>query len=268
MQEATQPAVEKQPLLYDFSLSEIIIPINVRPNSAKPLIVQHKLRKPTFAELEARDRKQTAESVTHGNEEVIEGAGSGPDLELWGKLILGVQGYGYSKEKVDLEWLEAPETLKTIPVAHKLAAIRALHDSEYDVVVLDEDADVFVIGGTEVRVKQTIGSYEIIHTLREMSEEERLDFERKSMRASFVRGKGKDVRTKIQPNLKAHVDLYDKLIMRLEGATTGGNGFAERNPTPTERAIGYGLDAAAIDAIFKRGVINAMLTAQAAIVSD
>jgi hypothetical protein len=250
MTEAT--ATAESPKLYAFDEQEHIISINVRP-TGKPLIVRHKLRKPTFAELETREKKQTAESVTKGNEEFIEGAGSGPDLELWNKLALGVQGYRLPGDEQPTAsagedfWHQSPMLAQLIPAAHKLAAIRSLYDAEYELIGADDDADVFVIGATECRVRQMIHGFEIIHTLREMSEQERVEFERKSMQASFVRGRGKDVRTRIQGNLKAFVELYDRLMTRVEG----GDG-----------------DKPAIDPIFKRGVINAMLAAQAAVLSD
>lgn len=246
MHDGTATAAETQANLYDFTQTEIIIPIKVRPGG-RALIVKHRLRKPTFSELEIRDKKQTAESVTKGNEEIVEGAGSGPDLELWGKLITGAQGYGYAATPNGADWLSDHDALKLIPASHKLAAIRALHEADYEVLRADDDADVFVLGATETRVKQTIGNYTIIHTLREMTEAERLDFERRSMQASFVRGKGKDVRTKIQPNLKAFVDLYDKLVTGITGATG---------------------DKSLLDPIFKRGVVNAVLSAEAAVMSD
>lgn len=249
MHDGTGTATEAQANLYDFTQTEIIIPINVRPGG-RALIVKHKLRKPTFAELEARDKKQTAESITKGNEEFIEGAGSGPDLELWDKLALWVHGYGIPDVQATADgWVEvSPVAAKLIPHAHKLAAVRALHESDYELLSSDDEiSDVFVLGATESRVRQTIGNYEIVHTLREMSESERVEFEKRSVKASFLRGKGKDIRTRIQPNLKAHVELYDKLFTSVEGATGGKE---------------------AIDAIFKRGVVNAVMSAQTAILQD
>jgi hypothetical protein len=227
---------QDSPKLYDFSTSEHVIELNTRPSGA-PRIVRHKLRKPTFIELEARDRKQAAETITKGNEEFIESASSAPDLELWAKICTEAQGY-----LPNGEWLKGDDLAK-VPADHKLAAIRALYQAEYE-VVNDDSLDYFALDGVEVKVKQTLHGFEIVHTLREMTEAERLEFEGKSYRASFVRGKGKETRTRIQGNLKAFVDLYNKLIQGVSGA------IGEADP------------------IHKRGVINAMLAAQTAVLSD
>lgn len=257
MDSGTAPAQEA-PKLYAFDAAEHIIELNTRPDGA-PRIVRHKLRKPTFVELEARDRKQAAETVTHGAEEFIESTGSAPDLELWGKLCTAAQGY-----RPKGEWIEGAD-LDAIPAAHKLAAIRALHQAEFEVVTDEGELDYFVIGATETKVKQTIGNYEIIHTLREMTESERLAFENKSFRASFVRGKGKETRTRIVGNLKAYVDLYDKLIVFIEGGSVDGTSWDGWRAATAANAGDFWR---AIDPLFKRGVINAMLASQTAIASD
>ena len=248
----TATAQEAQ-ALYDFTTSEHIIELDTRPNGA-PRLVRHRLRKPTFIELEARDRKQAAETITKGNEEFIESASSAPDLELWAKICTEAQGY-----LPNGEWLKGDDLAK-VPTEHKLAAIRALYQAEYE-IVNDDSLDYFALDGAEIKIKQIVHGFEIVHTLREMTEAERLEFEGKSYRASFVRGKGKETRTRIQGNLKAFVDLYDKLILTISGSNWSADMAAYALVNRKEQLN-------VIDPIHKRGVINAMLAAQTAVLSD
>jgi hypothetical protein len=102
------------------------------------------------------------------------------------------------------------------------------------------------------------GGAEVLHTLRLPSESERRQFRSKATQTRYVRG-AKKLRTSIVSNLRVFAQLYDTLIMHIEGATVDGEVF-----TPANRSRFI----AAIDPLFKRSVVQAMINALEAQLQD
>ena len=227
--------------LYPFDQDEIIVQFNAKPGG-KPQIISHKLRKPTKEELLAREKESAYELHDTGDGIVEIGDTDAANTHLWDKIALAVQGYGDAKE-----WKSLDEDLKRqVSASHKNQAIRRLYAA--DAVIAD---DVVVnLSGNQWKVVLNIGvndepDYSITFTLREPGEDERSRF--KNTESTQKQKKGtKRPQYVVKTNLQSYIDLFDKVIENIEGATVGDHPFSPANK-----------DAflAAIDPNWKRAVV-------------
>jgi hypothetical protein len=220
--------------------------------------VYHKLRKPTLQELMARDAAKPYRSRDVGNdeEEVMPDTSGRPEHVLYDKLVLEVRGY--SEESAIFENLSEDERAKMlakIPTTHKSDVIRAALDSIEAKVEYDENdsPEIFIWGeGNEVRVKCELGRgdnpYVVTHTMREPSERQMQDYRNRATRFTIEKGTKKPV-TKVVTNLIPAVELYNALVVAIEGATYDGQPVDIANPTHL----------GAVDAYQKRAVVDALL---------
>jgi hypothetical protein len=203
--------------LYAFHADEVIVPINARPQSETPVIVYHKLRKPTFVELSERESQIKYELVEiSSREDEIQSEEETANARLWDKIAIAVRGYRGVDDWRDL----TAEDKAAMRPGHKTAAIRAMYTGFCEV---EGDEDGVSIGADTWTVKQSIGvkrdapDFVVIHTLREPTEAERVKYKRSASSTSYVKG-AKKSQVRIKTNLKAYVELYDALIQCVEGA--------------------------------------------------
>jgi hypothetical protein len=243
---------------FAFDESETIVSFNARPNAENPVIVHHKLRKPELKELLEYEAQSTYERVSiNSREDEVQSDDERANINLWNKLIVAVKGY----KGVD-DWRALDDAEKaTMRVGHKLTAIHALYAGYCE---LEESDGAVSIGDDIWTVRQNIGvnrdkpDFVITHTLREPSEAERAKFGRSSSSTSQVKG-AKRPRIKVRTNLKAYVDLYDTLIVSIEGGTVNGQPFSG---LPRKEFL------AAVDGMWKLNVVMVLMSALEGQLSD
>jgi hypothetical protein len=241
--------------LYPFDADTIAVEFNARPSADNPTIVYHRLRKPTLAELIEREQQINYELVElNSREDEIRSDDDLANARLWDKIILEVKGY----RGVDDWRAVTDEDRAAMKPGHKTMAIRALYAASCQIEGDDEGVS---IGADVWTVRHEIGAgkepdFIVRHTLREPTEAERIKFKRSSSSTSYVKG-AKKSQVRVRTNLKAYCELYDALITIVEGGSVNG-------------LVGANLELfrAAIDPIWKRNVIQTLMSALEAQLSD
>jgi hypothetical protein len=241
--------------LYPFDADFIEVAFNARPNSESPLIVYHKLRKPTLQELIEREGLISYEIVElNSREEELKADEDTANARLWDKIILQVKGYRGAEDWRDL----SEEEKAAMRPGHKSTAIRAMYAANCEI---EGDEDGVSISADTWTVRQEIGvgnepDYVVRHTLREPTEAERAKYKRSASSTSYIKG-AKKARVMVRTNLRAYIELYDALIQVIEGGTFGGD-------------VGAYLELfkPAIDPIWKRLVIHTLMSTLEAQLSD
>jgi len=243
---------------YPFDAPSVDVQINARPGGENPVIVTHRLRKPTLVELLDREKAINLEIVEESpREERIVTDDEQATCALWDKIILEVKGY---KGIPDFRALTDGEKA-TMRAGHKKTAILAMYAGSAQVV---GDEDEVSLGANSWTIRQLVGPdqdkplFTIDHTLREPSEAERAKFKRTASKVSFIRG-AKRPRTKIGADLKAYVEMYDLLVTDIEGGTVKDKPLIE-----SERSVFL----AAIDPTWKRLIVQTLMAALEASLLD
>jgi hypothetical protein len=174
------------------------------------------------------------------------------NARLWDKIAVAVKGY----RGIDMdpnEWTDVtPQIAGLIPAGHKSPAIRGLYQTNFELE--QEEEEGFALEAVSYIVKQTFGDYVIRHVFRAPTEAERRDFRRRANETRFARGSRK-IRTKILTNLKAYVELYDKLFQWVEGVE-----IADKAPVAERSRL--------VDPIWKRGAVDCLMRSFEASLSD
>lgn len=243
---------------FAFDEAETIVSFNARPNAENPVIVQHKLRKPELKELLEYESQSTYERVSiNSREDEVQSDDERANINLWNKLVVAVKGY---KGLDDWRALDDEEKA-TMRVGHKLTAVKALYAGYCEI---EEGEGAVSIGDDTWTVRQNIGvsqdkpDFVVKHILREPTEAERAKFGRSSSSTSQVKG-AKRARIKVRTNLKAYVDLYDALIVSIEGGTVNGQTL---NASTRKEFL------AAVDAMWKLNVVMVLMSALEGQLSD
>jgi|SRR5262245_7787437 len=241
---------------YPFDADHFEVAFNAQPSADNPRLVYHRLRKPTFEELNDREgqiKYEMVELSSHKDE--IQADDETANVRLWDKIIVSVKGY---RGAGDWRELTDEEKAQMRPV-HKTVAIRAMYAGSCEI---EGDRDYVPIEPEIWTVRQKIGTkedrpdYVVRHTLREPTEAERVKF--RPSTTSYIKGARK-MRVQIATRLKPYVELYDALIEGVEGATVGDRPFGELNRAQF---------LAAIDPMWKRQVIDCLTSALGAQLSD
>lgn len=236
-----------------YAVDKQVINVQVKVSGSKKLYT-HILRKPTFDEEEAREKKMPLISTDVGTIDGNEASSMSLDDEpanvyLYDKILIGVKGYAIKKgEKASEEEIKADTLVPTadgdkkvrdlIPAGHKSTAIIGMFPSRFEVETGEGEEDfTFALGGgREWTVKQEIGGrvkqedgslskpdYTLRYTFREPTEAERKNFRTKAFTAVMLRdvkeGTSKERRS---TNLRVVRDLFDALIVGIEGASVAG----------------------------------------------
>lgn len=258
MSEAVETAVEKlddlivqsqsaeSPTLYPFDLAFIAVSFNARPNTETPKMVWHKLRKPTLQQLKERESQIKSELVSiSSHEDEDRSDDTTANANLWRKLIVAVKGYRGAAEWRDISDAEREE----MKPGHKVRAIRQMYAGDC-LIEANEDDEVSIGAETWV-IRQDIGAnrepdFVIRHSLREPTQPEWEKFKGTAQRSSYIRG-AKRLRRKFNTSLQSYCELYDAVLLSIEGATVDGKIFSPE----TRKAF-----LLQIDPIWKRKIIE------------
>ena len=206
---------------YPLTDAEAIIQIFTKRGD-KTETIQHKLRRPTLAELIEREQQSVAEiEEIAPNEDSWTEDSQAANGKLWDKCILGVTGYRISGQLATDFVAVSPETAAKIPLAHKATAISGLYASKCTVDAGEEEG--FSLDGDTYTIRQAIGAGEepdfvVLHTLKAPTEGQLRDYNKRASTATSVSGSRKR-KIRVRTNLKADVELYDALAVSITGAT-------------------------------------------------
>lgn len=226
---------------YPLTESEAVISLHIKRGD-KTEIIQHKLRRPTLAELIEREQQSVAEvEEVAPNEDAWHEDSQAASAKLWDKCILGVTGYRIGGQLATDFVPVSSEIAAKIPLTHKATAISGLYLAKSEVEKGEDEG--FNLDGDTHTIKQSIGASEepefvLVHTLRQPTEGELREYNKRASTATSVSGSRKR-KIRVRTNLKADVELYDKLAIALTGAT------------PPEPRL--------VDPIFKRQVVQALI---------
>lgn len=207
--------------LYPLTAAETVVQLYIKRGD-KTETIQHKLRRPTFAELLEREQQSVAEvEEVAPNEDAWHEDSQAANAKLWDKVCLGVTGYRIGGQLATEFVAVSPELAAKIPLAHKHAAISGLYLAKCTLEAGEEEG--FSLDGDSYVIRQTLGdenapSFVLLHTLRQPTEAELREYNKRASTATSVSGARKR-KIRIRTNLKADVELYDKLATALSGAT-------------------------------------------------
>ena len=245
-QTATTPTPTKYPLDQDRFTIQI---------HANGKTLTHVLRRPTFSELSERDQQSVYETEeVSADQDTITLDDERANANLWNKIAVSVSGYKTQGHRADETITVTPDIAEKIPAAHKATAIRGMYSFTASVEAAEDDG--FDLDGENFTIAQTMGDadapvYVIRHTLRQPTEGERQDYKKKASRTLYSRGT-KRTRARIVINLKASVELYDKLFVEVDGVEYTG---AQAIQT-------------AIDPAWKRQVVSTLMSSFESSLSD
>lgn len=244
-----QSQSEEASKLYPFDLEFIAVSFNARPSGDKERLVHHRLRRPTFDELNEREGQVKYEMIAlTSSKDELQTDDESANIRLWNKIVVAVRGYSGADD-----WRELSDEEKAqMRPSHKVMAVRGMYAGSCE---LEGDPDYVPIGPATWTVRQSVGAnedrpdYVVRHTLREPTEAERMKF--KPSTTSYVRGARK-LRVQVTTRLKPYAELYDALIERVEGATVSGRPFGGENRAQF---------LAAVDTMWKRQVVQCLMSA-------
>lgn len=247
--------------LYPLDTNSYKIKINIFPNLEKPMFVTHTLRKPTFDEEEARERKMPLVTSDAGKIDGFDATSMVMDDEsanvyLYDKIVTGVEGYALRPGEKAKEGEVSPDedvdgvTVKElIPASHKSTAVAGMFPSSFEIDTDDGEFTFALGGGREWRLKQEIGGkarredgtlspaeYTIFYTFKEPSEAQRKKFRGEAVIATNLRTK-KGIEERRSTNLRVLKDLFDGLILSIEAATINGKEIDVRDKADRKSVV-------------------------------
>lgn len=252
--ETQEPATEQAPqALYELGDRTIEAVLKKGRN-----VMVHRLRRPTVQDLHERGQLIQYEIEDLNDEETREIYDEDPgDLRLWERIATDVQGYRVGGDFEPSAWISVStavpargcELRSLIPAGHKTAAIRSYLGSVRAEVVREEDSDGFdLLGPSEIRVNLIVGKQKITHICRQPTEEEWHRYDRRVLQRTQIKGAQRP-KSRFRGNITAAIELYDAILMRIEGAALDGLGWGDHM---RERFV------AAVDPWHKRQVIFAL----------
>jgi hypothetical protein len=240
------------PALFAFDAKEIEIPLVLRPNSKNPQLVFHRLRWPSKEEanelvnnekIEYEDENRREERVVPGSDAHI--------IKLWEKIAIAVKGYDGMPTPVDQWHLLRPEDKANILPGNKTTAIRAIYSFDCEL----EDQLISINPDQKWTVIQTIGPRysdnraTVRYVFRQPTEAERRSYRTEATTIINVKGLKKG-RQRIKYNLKIYAQVFDGMVIDVDGGTVAGKTFRESDRTAF-------LDK--IDPIYKRDVLQTLM---------
>lgn len=235
--------------LYPFDLEFIEVPFNARPNAEKPKTVWHKLRKPTLQQLKDRESQIKSELVSISSREDEDRSDDrAANANLWRKLIVAVKGYRSATDWRELSDAEKDE----MKPGHKARAIEQMYTAAFVVEVGDDDE--VCIGAETWVIRQEVGAgrepdFVIRHSLREPTASEWDKFKGTAQRTSYIRG-SKRLRRKFNASLQSYCEIYDAILLSVDGGTVGGHVFS----AGARKAFLFH-----VDPIWKRKIIETLI---------
>jgi hypothetical protein len=244
-----------RPFEFDEQIHEVSFPATTLKGGKKTVF--HRLRKPSLEELNNREGQIKHETIKiNARETEIKTDQRAADAWLWGRIVQAVKCYGRGDD-----WQELSEDEKgEFNSSHKSDAIAFLYSGKSEI---DGEDDYVPIGPADWTVKQEIGAnaqpdFIVRHILRVPTAEERLRYSQTAFSKRYLPG-AKREQSNLRGNLKAHIELYDALIQRIEGGTVAGQVLSASN----RREF-----LAAIDPIWKRDIVQTLIAALEAQMPD
>ncbi len=204
--------------LFELNPSQIRIRLKVS-QGGRDHVVTHLLRRPLAADWIAYDASLAAEIEHRGKEEAeIKLAGTEAADKLWDALAQAVEGYlGAERE----DWRDL------VPVGHKRAAILQLQQVEAGPSAADDSAQGFLLDPSQetIVLQAQRGSRHprLVHRFKSPSKEQRIRFHSLRSDSLTVRGtRGGAGRTLLPSRMKFFLELYDQLILEVEGYSSEG----------------------------------------------
>lgn len=235
---------------YPLTDAETVVQLHIKRGD-KSETIQHKLRRPSLDELIAREQQSVAEiEEVAPNEDSWTEDSQAANGKLWDKCIIGVTGYRIDGQLAIDFVAVSGETAAKIPLSHKNTAISGLYLSKCTIEQGEDEG--FSLDDPTHTIRQAIGAgdepdYVILHTLRQPTEAELREYNKHASTATSVSGTRKR-KIRVRTNLKADVELYDKLATGIAGAT------------PPEPRM--------VDPISKRQVVQTLIASLNASLSD
>lgn len=236
---------------YPMDIETFEVKVNIFPTLEKPHYVTHVLRKPTFDEEEARERKTPLITSDAGKIDGHDASSMTMDDEpaniaLYDKICSGVKGYALKQGEKPTDELVTLDTVvntkqgdktvrELIPSSHKNTAVNGMYPKVDFTIDVDEEDFTFALGGgREWTVKQEIGGkhkqedgtlsdpdYTVSYVFREPTEAERKTFRSNAISAINLRT-ATGVKERRSTNLRVLRELFDKLIISVENASIEG----------------------------------------------
>jgi hypothetical protein len=266
---------------FKFDVSNIEVDIDVSSTPGVVRIASARMRKPEKPILIRREEMTLTEIVeASATEEDIVVEDERGNAHLFDAIATHVKGFRTPDEPKTAasEWREVTiELLEQIPSSFKAAFVRSMYRVSAKIVESAED-EGFVLGGSDVLlVDFFVGDEEdpiavVRFEVPEPTETERRGYAKDAVKLRQPKGSRK-TRNRIISNLGVAVKFFDSLMTRSGAdisfgefgrATVQSKTFSEMSGSPVSKAIYL----ESIDAIYKRLIVNAVMSRYNARVQD
>lgn len=241
--------------MYDLSKKECMFKVTETRGSRK-IVLRHFFRLPSLQDWIAYHKGVSELGLSRGREtfEVSDNV-QAKNLELWEKLVTKVQGYVVDGKDVQ----EQENWRDLIPFPHKVQAVNGFMttwrrtDDVVEEVVLDlgsDDVEVSIV--VLQNVDDTMTQHEIIFHFTSPDAMDYKNISKLQSRMRLTRTKERNVSSiSVPTDIKPYVQLFDKLIIRVEGYIYDGKDLMEHSEWKSK-----------IDAFHKREAIGDLFTSE------
>lgn len=234
----------------DVEQTDVLTLLNAR--AEHPMQFTHCFRRRTLAEVKERERAiiNKRRSISKHEDQIVYDD-EDANVAHYDKLIQSVSGYACGDFRPDdtipFSNGQNAELLALIPRQHKVTAIRGLDRVDCELIAGTEQE--FRLGSARTQqVRQRLGQHTIIWTLNEPDDRARRRFHN-AIRLQESRG-ARVPESRTQLDLNVFVELFDELLVAVEGASLGGQPVGRENL----RSV-----AAITDPIWKRAIISELI---------
>jgi hypothetical protein len=249
-------ATNTTPEINLFELNDTLEKEGKATSKGKKVTVVHEINRLSLKDLQYRDSKQPyrSQEVGEDTDQVLADLSGKVDVGLYNKLVVRTSGY---KHNVLPD--QSPEdrelALNSIPSAHKISIIQDLTKVSSEIIYDgDEEITEFVWSEDQTyRVRTEIGGNAEFVAYSEIKEPSQRQIELYTGATKFFierpKGSTKKPITKITVDLLPATQMFDELVQSVDGLSFNGNPVDVSNKQHL----------AAIDAYFKRSVIDAVM---------
>lgn len=241
--------------MFDLSLKECFFKVR-QVSGDRKILLTHVFRLPTFEDWVSYNEGTMQVGLSKGRDTVeVSDVLQERDAALWEDLIIRTEGYVVSgKPLMDLEdWKER------IPLPHKLQAVSGFFifdrsDVPEDASLISEETFDLEDSSTSLRfaVIQNFKKMDIVFYMKTPGTKDHLRFSRITSKMQLVRTKKRgESAIKVPTNLRPFVELFDKLVEKVEGFIFEKKDLMEQKDWQAK-----------LDAFHKRGVVQELFTAQ------
>ncbi len=159
----------------------------------------------------------------------LSSVGQERDEELWNSLVQRVEGYSVGGKDL----MSFPDWKERIPLPHKLNAISGfMYFYRADLSEEATEQQTLDLGETEVRLTfdalQFSKPCRVVHLFRPPEPSDYLKYTKSTAKMQLVRTKQRGVSAiKVPSSIRVFVELYDKLIEKVDGYVFEGKDLTE-----------------------------------------